>query len=185
MIRIGTGYDLHRLVAGRTLVLGGERIPFGKGLLGHSDGDALTHAIIDALLGAAALGNIGQRFPDTDPQYQDADSLGLLRQVNILLRRQGFSVANIDATVVAQAPKLNPYIDAMRDNLALCLGVDRTQISVKAKTNEEVGPEGRGEAISVIAVALIEKRGRSRRDIQRARLRGAARYRDAGDEGPE
>lgn len=158
MIRIGTGYDLHRLEPGRPLILGGVTIPFEKGLAGHSDADALAHAIIDALLGAAALGNIGQHFPDTDPKWKNADSLKLLRQTVTLLRRSHYDIVNIDATIVAQAPKLNPVLDKIRVNLAdsLDLGLDR--VSVKAKTNEGVGPEGRGDAISVQAVALIQSK---------------------------
>lgn len=155
-MRIGTGYDLHRLEAGRPLILGGVTVPFDKGLAGHSDADVLTHAIIDALLGAAALGNIGQHFPDTDPQWKDADSLKLLHQVVVLLRRHGYAILNIDSTIVAEAPKLNPHLDEMRAKLAECTDLPIARISVKAKTNERVGSEGRGEAISVQAVALIQ-----------------------------
>jgi len=155
-MRIGTGYDLHRLEAGRPLILGGVTIPFEKGLAGHSDADALTHAVIDALLGAAALGNIGQHFPDTDPKWHDADSLKLLHHVMVLLRRHGYAILNIDSTIVAEAPKLNPHLDQMRAKLAECMDLPIARVSVKAKTNERVGPEGRGEAISVQAVALIQ-----------------------------
>jgi 2-C-methyl-D-erythritol 2,4-cyclodiphosphate synthase len=158
MMRIGTGYDMHRLEAGRPLILGGVTIPFEKGLMGHSDADALAHAVIDALLGAAALGNIGQHFPDTDPKWKNADSLKLLRQTVTLLRRSHFDIINIDTTIVAQAPKLNPFLDKMRANLAECLDLNLDRVSVKAKTNENVGPEGRGEAISVQAVALIQSK---------------------------
>jgi len=156
--RIGTGYDLHRLEEGRPLILGGVTVPHTKGLTGHSDADALAHAIIDALLGAAALGNIGQLFPDDDPRYKDADSLGLLEETRTRVNASGYAIVNLDATIVAEKPKLNPHLDAMRANVARCLQVDVSVVSVKAKTNEGVGPEGRGEAISVQAVALIEER---------------------------
>jgi len=156
-MRIGTGYDLHRLVEGRALVMGGVTIPHEKGLLGHSDADVLAHAVIDALLGAAALGNIGQHFPDTDARYRGADSMTLLAAVVEKLREAGYGVVNVDATVVAEAPKLGPYLDAMRAKLGAALDVGTEGVSVKAKTNEGVGPEGRGEAISAQAVALIER----------------------------
>ena len=156
MIRVGLGYDLHRLVEGRRLVLGGVVVPFEKGLEGHSDADALAHAITDALLGAAALGNIGQHFPDTDPRYKDADSMQLLRHAAEMLRGSGYRIVNIDSNIVAQRPKLNPYLDAMRVRIAECLAVPVDRISVKTKTNEHVGPEGRGEAIGTQAIALIE-----------------------------
>lgn len=156
MMRVGLGYDLHRLADGRPLILGGVTVPFEKGLEGHSDADALCHAITDALLGAAALGNIGQHFPDTDPTYKDADSMQLLRHAAGLLRNAGYRIVNIDSNIVAQRPKLNPHIDAMRARLAECLAISVDRISVKAKTNELVGPEGRGEAISTQAIALIE-----------------------------
>ncbi len=155
-MRIGTGYDLHRLEDGLPLILGGVTIAHAKGLSGHSDGDALAHAAIDALLGAAALGNIGRLFPDTDPQYEGADSIELLARVGGLVKKAGFSIANIDATIVAQEPKLDPHLDAMRERIARCLAIAPERVSVKAKTNEGVGPEGRGEAISVQAVALLE-----------------------------
>ena len=158
-MRIGIGYDLHRLEEGRPLILGGVHIPFEKGLAGHSDGDALAHAIADALLGAAALGDIGRHFPDTDPAYKDADSLALLRTIAEKVRAEGYAIVNIDANVIAQAPKLSPHIDAIRASLAACLELELGLVSVKAKTNERVGPEGRGEAISVQAVALLESRG--------------------------
>jgi 2-C-methyl-D-erythritol 2,4-cyclodiphosphate synthase len=158
MMRVGQGYDLHRLEAGRPLVLGGVTVPFDRGLVGHSDADVLTHAIIDALLGAAALGNIGALFPDTDPAYKDADSMQLLAAVRERLEGDGYRFVNLDATVVAEAPKLNPHIAAIRDRIADALGMDLGAVSVKAKTNELVGPEGRGEAISAQAVALIERR---------------------------
>jgi len=158
MIRVGTGYDLHRLEAGRPLILAGLHIPFDKGLSGHSDADALTHAIIDALLGAAALGNIGQHFPDTHHAWKDADSLDLLRRTLSILKTNNYEVVNIDSTIVAEAPKLNPHLDRMRNNLADCMDLPLNRISVKAKTNEGVGPEGRGEAISVQAIALIQSK---------------------------
>ncbi len=156
MIRVGQGYDLHRLEPGRALVLGGVTVPFDKGLAGHSDADVLTHAIIDALLGAAALGNIGLLFPDTDPAYRGADSLKLLRAAAERVAGSGYRVVNIDSTIVAEAPKLNPYLGQMRDRIAAILGIDSAAVSVKAKTNERVGPEGRGEAISAQAIALLE-----------------------------
>lgn len=155
-MRIGQGYDLHRLEAGYPLILGGVTIPHKKGLAGHSDADVLTHAIIDALFGAAALGNIGQHFPDTDPQYKGADSLLLLKEASAILYKAGWYVVNIDSTIIAQQPKLNPHLDAIRARLAETIGIDIGRISVKAKTNEHVGPEGREEAISVHAVVLIE-----------------------------
>lgn len=154
-MRIGTGYDLHRLEEGRSLILAGVSIPFDKGPAGHSDGDVLAHAIIDALLGAAALGNIGHHFPDTDPHYKDIDSMSLLARTVTIITEAGYAIHNIDSTVIAQAPKLNPYIEAMRENLATCLEIPIESVSVKAKTNELVGPEGRGEAISVHAVVLL------------------------------
>ena len=156
MIRIGCGYDLHRLDAGRPLLLGGVAIPHEKGLLGHSDADALCHAITDALLGAAALGDIGQWYPDNDPEYRDTDSLALLAKTWQRLRDEGFQIVNIDSTVVAQQPKLSPYIGAIRASLAQALGIEVSQVSVKAKTNEGLGPEGREEAISVHAVVLLD-----------------------------
>lgn len=158
LTRIGTGYDIHRLVEGRRLVLGGVDIPFEKGLLGHSDSDALTHAVCDALLGAAALGDIGAHFPDTDTRWRGASSLDFLARVVELIIEHGFKVANVDATVMAERPKLRPYIDAMRERLALVLQVDVDRVSVKAKTNEGLDAIGRGEAIAAQAVALIHRR---------------------------
>ncbi|MFP6597824.1 MAG: 2-C-methyl-D-erythritol 2,4-cyclodiphosphate synthase [Candidatus Hydrogenedentota bacterium] len=156
MIRVGLGYDIHRLEEGLPLILGGVSIPHSKGCVAHSDGDALSHTITDAILGAAALGNIGQHFPDTDPKYQDSNSLDLLRESHAMLQEAGYSIMNIDSNIIAQQPKLNPHIDAIRASLAetLEMGVDR--ISVKAKTNESVGPEGREEAISTQAIVLIQ-----------------------------
>jgi 2-C-methyl-D-erythritol 2,4-cyclodiphosphate synthase len=155
-MRIGTGYDSHRLAEGRKLILGGVEIPHDKGLLGHSDGDALTHAIIDALLGAAGLGDIGKHFPDTDPRYKDADSIGLLKKVKSLLSEKGFAVVNVDSTVIAEAPKLAPYIDVMKKNLSAALGTDA--VSIKAKSNEGMGFAGRGEGIAAMAVCLVEEK---------------------------
>ena len=154
-MRIGQGYDLHRLEAGRPLILGGVTIPHEKGLAGHSDADVLAHAITDALLGAANLGNIGQLFPDNDPQFKDADSLALLRQAYDCVLKAGWMVQNIDSTIVAQRPRLNPHIDAIRAKLAEVLDISPDDVSVKAKTNEGVGPEGREEAISAQAIALV------------------------------
>lgn len=154
-MRIGTGYDVHRLVEGRKLILGGVEIPYEKGLLGHSDADVLLHAIMDALLGAAALGDIGLLFPDSDPHYEGADSVKLTRKVARLLAEHGFLIENVDATVVAQAPKLRPYIDAMRKNIAEALGVDLSQVSVKATTEEHLGFTGAGEGIAAQAAALL------------------------------
>ncbi|HNZ18647.1 MAG TPA: 2-C-methyl-D-erythritol 2,4-cyclodiphosphate synthase [Candidatus Hydrogenedentes bacterium] len=157
-MRIGQGYDLHRLEPGRPLRLGGVQVPHDKGLVGHSDADVLAHAITDALLGAAALGNIGEHFPDTDPRHKGADSLQLLARSYLMVLEQGYRLGNIDATIIAQEPKLNPHIPAIRNALAECLSVPVERISVKAKTNEGLGPEGRREAISVHAVVLLETR---------------------------
>ena len=157
MIRIGHGYDVHRLVEGRKLILGGVDIPYEKGLLGHSDADVLLHAIADALLGAAALGDIGKHFPDTDEKYKDADSLVLLGEVAKLLGEKGCKVGNIDATVIAQKPKLMTYIPKMRENIAETLGVDIDFVNVKATTEEKLGFTGSGEGISAHAVCVIEK----------------------------
>ena len=156
-MRIGQGYDVHRLVPGRRLVLGGVQIPCERGLLGHSDADVLTHAIMDALLGAAALGDIGALFPDSDPRYAGADSLVLLRRVCEALEGAGFRIVNIDSTLVAQAPKLAPHIGAMRENLARVCGVETGRISVKATTEERLGFTGRGEGIAAQAVCLLEE----------------------------
>lgn len=154
-MRIGHGYDVHKLVEGRKLILGGVEVPHTLGLLGHSDADVLTHAVMDALLGGAALGDIGQHFPDTDPQYEGASSLVLLAHVMELLNGQGYRVGNVDATILAQAPKLAPHIPAMRESLAHAMGVDVSQVSVKATTEEGLGFTGRKEAISAHAVALL------------------------------
>ncbi len=156
-MRIGHGYDVHRLVPDRRLVLGGVEIPFERGLLGHSDADVLTHAVMDALLGAAALGDIGQHFPDHDPAYAGADSLVLLDQVTALLAERGWRVGNVDATVIAQRPKLASYIPQMRANLARRMGVELEQVNVKATTEEGLGFTGGGEGIAAHAVVLLEK----------------------------
>jgi 2-C-methyl-D-erythritol 2,4-cyclodiphosphate synthase len=153
--RIGHGYDVHRLVEGRELILGGVHIPHTTGLLGHSDADVLAHAISDALLGALALGDIGKHFPDTDPRYAGADSLKLLAAVVALVREQGYSVGNVDATLLAQKPKLAPHIDAMRQNLADAMGVDKDQVSVKATTEEGLGFTGALQGIAAHAVCLL------------------------------
>ena len=156
-MRIGHGYDVHRLVPDRRLVLGGVEVPFERGLLGHSDADVLTHAVMDALLGAAALGDIGQHFPDHDPAYAGADSLVLLDQVTVLLAERGWSVGNVDATGIAQRPKLASYIPQMRANLARRMGVELEQVNVKATTEEGLGFTGGGEGIAAHAVVLLEK----------------------------
>ena len=157
-MRIGHGYDVHRLIEGRKLVLGGVDIPWEQGLLGHSDADVLTHAVMDALLGAAGLRDIGMHFPDTDPAYDGADSLKLLARVVELLGEKGFSVGNVDATVLAQRPKLAPYISQMRDNLARVMEISPDWVNVKATTEEGLGFTGSGEGMAAHAVALIEAR---------------------------
>lgn len=154
-MRIGMGYDVHKLVEGRDLIIGGVKIPYEKGLLGHSDADVLLHAISDALLGAAALGDIGKHFPDTDPKYKGADSLMLLREVGNLIENECYIIENIDATIIAQAPKMRPHIDTMRRNIADALGIDITQINVKATTEEGLGFTGSGEGISSQAICLL------------------------------
>ena len=157
-MRIGHGYDVHRLVEGRELILGGVKIPYEKGLLGHSDADVLLHAVSDALLGAAGLGDIGRHFPDTDPQYKGADSLKLLAQVGEKLRAAGYGVGNIDVTMIAQRPKLKDYIPQMEENIASALGIAAAQVNVKATTEEKLGFTGTGEGMSCHAVCLIENR---------------------------
>ena len=156
-LRIGHGYDVHRLTEGRALILGGVTVPFDRGLLGHSDADVLTHAVMDALLGAAALGDIGKLFPDSDAAYAGADSIALLERVTALLREHGWQVGNVDATVVAQTPKLAPYIPDMRRRLAEAMGLDVDCVSVKATTEERLGFTGSGEGMAAHAVALIER----------------------------
>jgi 2-C-methyl-D-erythritol 2,4-cyclodiphosphate synthase len=157
MFRIGIGYDSHRLVEGRQLILGGEVVPHSAGLKGHSDGDALCHAITDALLGAAALGDIGRHFPDTDPQYKGANSLGLLVRAVGIIHEAGYVVENVDAVVIAEQPKLAPHVDRIRARLAGALGVDVGAVSVKGKTNEGMGEVGRAEGMAVHAVALLRR----------------------------
>lgn len=154
-MRIGMGYDVHRLIEGRKLVMGGVEIPYEKGLLGHSDADVLLHAIMDALLGAAALGDIGKHFPDTDPAYKGVSSVKLLEHVGALLEQNLFLIENIDATIIAQAPKMRPHIDAMRENIAQALGITVEQVSVKATTEEGLGFTGTGEGISAQAICLL------------------------------
>lgn len=156
-LRIGHGYDVHRLTENRPLILGGVTVPFDRGLLGHSDADVLTHAVMDALLGAAALGDIGHLFPDSDDAYAGADSVALLRRVAAVLRACGFLPVNVDATVLAQRPKLAPYVPEMRRNLAQAMGLDVSCVSVKATTEEALGFTGREEGMASHAVALIEK----------------------------
>lgn len=154
-MRIGMGYDVHKLVEGRDMIIGGVKIPYEKGLLGHSDADVLLHAISDALLGAAALGDIGKHFPDTDPAYKGADSLKLLSEVGKLLENECYLIENIDATIIAQAPKMRPHIDAMRQNIADALSIDISQVNVKATTEEGLGFTGKGEGISSQAICLL------------------------------
>ncbi len=155
MQRIGLGYDVHAFAEGRDLIIGGVNIPFEKGLDGHSDADVLAHAIMDALVGALRAGDIGKLFPDTDPAYAGADSIGLLRQVGALVREQGFSIDDIDSVVMMQAPKMSPYREQMRANIARALDIDVEQVGVKATTTEHLGYEGRGEGVSAQAVALL------------------------------
>jgi 2-C-methyl-D-erythritol 2,4-cyclodiphosphate synthase len=156
-LRIGEGWDVHALVPGRKLVLGGVEIPFERGLLGHSDADALLHAITDALLGAAGLGDIGRHFPDTDARFKGADSVVLLTEAATRVREAGWQVGNIDSTVIAQAPKLAPHIDAMRQRIAAALGLLPAQVNVKAKTAEKLGPVGQGLSIEARAVVLLTR----------------------------
>lgn len=158
-MRVGIGYDVHVLTEGRKLIIGGEEIEFEKGLLGHSDADVLVHAIIDALLGAAAIGDIGSHFPDSDMAYKGISSMELLRHVARTIEGSGYSVQNVDSTVIAQRPKLRPYIDSMRKNIAAALSIDIGRVSVKATTSEGLGFEGRQEGISAQAVALLTHRG--------------------------
>ena len=155
-MRIGQGYDVHKLVEGRDCIICGVKIPYEKGLLGHSDADVALHALSDAILGAAAMGDIGKHFPDTDPKYKGASSRVLLREVMRIVGDRGYKVANADITIVAQKPKMSPYIDEMRANVAEDLGVDADAVSVKATTTEKLGFEGRGEGISAMAVVLLD-----------------------------
>lgn len=155
-MRVGMGYDVHRLVEGRDLIIGGVKIPYEKGLDGHSDADVLLHAVMDALLGAAALGDIGKHFPDTDPEYEGADSVRLLEQVGGLIEEAGYLIENIDATIIAQRPKMRDYIDTMRENIARALGIEINQVNVKATTEEGLGFTGEGAGISSQAVCCLE-----------------------------
>ncbi|MDX2217236.1 MAG: 2-C-methyl-D-erythritol 2,4-cyclodiphosphate synthase [Oculatellaceae cyanobacterium bins.114] len=157
-LRIGNGYDIHRLVSDRPLILGGVNIPHELGLLGHSDADVLTHAIMDAMLGALSLGDIGHYFPPSDPQWKGADSLVLLAQVNQLVGSKGWQISNLDSVIVAERPKLKPHIQAMRDRLATILQLTPDQIGIKATTNEQLGPVGREEGIAAYAIALLTRR---------------------------
>lgn len=156
-MRIGMGYDVHKLTEGRDLILGGVKIPWEKGLLGHSDADVLVHAIMDALLGAAALGDIGKHFPDTDPQYKGISSILLLKHVGALLKENGYEIGNIDATIIAQKPKMAPHIPQMRQNMAEALGICFSQLNVKATTEEGLGFTGKGEGISSQAICILNK----------------------------
>lgn len=173
-MRIGMGYDVHRLVEDRKLILGGVEIPFEKGLLGHSDADVLLHAIMDALLGAAALGDIGKHFPDTDPKYKDISSIRLLEQVGKLLSDNLFIIGNIDATVIAQRPKLLPYREQMIKNIAEALNISENQINIKATTEEGLGFTGNGQGISAQAVALLETAVNYSYDVMQAERGGCA-----------
>lgn len=156
-MRIGHGYDVHRLVEGRPLILGGVNIPYEKGLLGHSDADVLLHAVSDALLGAAGLGDIGKHFPDTDPQYKGADSMELLKVVVSRVREKGYRISNIDVTMIAQKPKLRPHIEAMEQNIAAAMGIPADRVNVKATTEEQLGFTGTGEGMRCHAVCLLEE----------------------------
>jgi 2-C-methyl-D-erythritol 2,4-cyclodiphosphate synthase len=156
-MRVGHGFDAHRLVDGRAFVLGGVRVPFERGALGHSDGDVLAHALADALLGAAALGDLGSRFPDSDPRWKDADSMELLADCVAAVREAGFTIVNVDATIVVDRPKLAPFVDAMRENVASRLAVPAGAVGLKAKTSEGMGYTGDGTGIAAYAVALIER----------------------------
>ena len=158
-MRIGLGYDVHQLVIGRDLIVGGVLIPYEKGLLGHSDADVLTHAIMDAILGAIGQGDIGRHFPDTDPQYKDVSSLKLLEHVATLLREHQYEISNIDATIVAQKPKMAPYLEEMKSEIASRLSIDTSQINLKATTEEGLGVSGEGRGIATHAITLVQKVG--------------------------
>ncbi len=174
-MRVGMGYDVHRLVEGRDLIIGGVKIPYEKGLLGHSDADVLLHAISDALLGAAALGDIGKHFPDSDPAYKGIDSRLLLKKVGELIEEKGFLIENIDATIIAQAPKMRPHIDTMRANIASDLGILVEQVNVKATTEEGLGFTGSGEGISSQAICLLTSPfNLAAEDVQAAKCSGCA-----------
>lgn len=154
-MRIGTGYDVHRLGENRDMIIGGVKIPYEKGLVGHSDADVLLHAISDALLGALALGDIGKHFPDTDPAYKNADSMVLLKKVGEMVEAERYVISNIDSTIIAQKPKMAPYLDQMRENIASCLEIDKSQVSVKATTEENLGFTGQGQGIASQAIVLL------------------------------
>ena len=154
-MRVGQGFDVHALVDGRALIIGGVRIPFDKGLDGHSDADVLLHAVTDALFGAAGLGDIGRHFPDTEPQYRGVDSRVLLREAAARVRKAGFAIGNIDATIIAQAPKMAPHVPAMTENIAADLGIAASRVNIKAKTTERLGFTGRGEGIAAEAIAML------------------------------
>ena len=156
-LRIGQGYDVHRLVEGRDLILGGVKVPYEKGLLGHSDADVLLHAIMDALWGAAAMGDIGKLFPDSDPAFKGASSMKLLEEVGRRLADAGYAVVNVDATLVAQAPKVSPFTETMRENTAAALGIAKAQVNIKATTEEKLGFTGDGSGMAAQAIALLEK----------------------------
>lgn len=158
MIRVGMGYDVHRLTENRDLILGGVKIPWEKGLLGHSDADVLVHAVMDALLGASALGDIGKHFPDTDPAYKGISSILLLEHVTELLNRHGYGIGNIDATIIAQKPKMAPHIPQMRENMARAMGIDISRLNIKATTEEGLGFTGREEGIASQAICLLEEK---------------------------
>ncbi len=162
MMRVGFGYDVHPLVMGRRLILGGAEVPFQRGLSGHSDADVLTHAIMDALLGAAGLGDIGQHFPPTNPQYKDASSIKLLRQVTSLITEKGWHVENLDATIVAERPRLAPFVRQMQQHVGEALGISPEQVGIKATTSEGLGFAGRGEGIAAYAVVLLGKISQSK-----------------------
>lgn len=155
MMRVGMGYDVHKLTEDRDLILGGVKIPWEKGLLGHSDADVLIHAVMDALLGAAALGDIGKHFPDTDPAYKGISSIILLEHVTELLKKNHYEIGNIDATIIAQKPKMAPYIPQMRENMAIAMGIDQSRLNIKATTEEGLGFTGRGEGIASQAICLL------------------------------
>ncbi len=156
-MRIGMGYDVHRLEEGRKLIIGGVEIPYEKGLLGHSDADVLVHAIMDAILGALALGDIGKHFPDTSKDFKDIDSMVLLEKVNSLMIQKGYAIGNIDSIIIAQKPKMAPYIEQMREKIAAVLQVEKERLNIKATTTEKLGPEGRGEGITSQAVVILEE----------------------------
>ncbi len=166
--RVGIGYDLHRLVEGRRLVLGGLEIPFPKGLAGHSDADVVLHSLCDALLGAAALGDLGQHFPDTDPRWAGIESAKILESVLSEVRRRGYEVENVDVTILAEIPRLSPLLGAMRDRVAHLLGIPPDRVNIKAKTNEGIGEIGRGEAIAAYAVCLLRRADRGSHEVSRS-----------------